>query len=61
MEGWKDGRMEGWKDGRMEEDLLEALLQRTMWRYASFKSFQPHRDTVPSVRVFPVAREVVKI
>jgi len=36
--------MEEWKDGRMEEDLLEALLQRTMRRYASFKSFQPHRD-----------------
>jgi len=36
--------MEGWKGGRMEEDLLEALLQRTMRGSASFKSFQPHRD-----------------
>jgi hypothetical protein len=36
--------MEGWKDGRVEGDLLEALLQRTVRGYASFKSFQPHRD-----------------
>jgi len=35
--------MEEWKGGRMEEDVLEALLQRTMRGAASFKSFQPNR------------------
>ena len=49
VEGWKGGRVEGWKDGRIEEwndgrrmegDLSEPLLRR----FASFKSFQPHRD-----------------
>jgi len=41
VEGWKDGRIEEWNDGRrMEGDLSEPLLRR----FASFKSFQPHRD-----------------
>ena len=53
--------MEGWKDGRMEEDLLEALMQRTMRGYASLKDFSHTETPAPSVRVFPVAREVVRI